>query len=112
MLRNLLLDRDHPFFAHLFVTERFYLQCGYAPWACLAGRMFFDIKPDGAFWLCQDVPTNLNLQDPKFLDKWCALDCRGLAGTCPGCPYSCYVLSQMSFNLSNAATWFRYAKKL
>ncbi|MBI5525950.1 MAG: radical SAM protein [Deltaproteobacteria bacterium] len=85
---------------------------GRFPWGCKAGRMFFDIKPDGEFWMCQDQPTGLNVLDPGFMDAWRALDTECLARQCSGCTYSCYVLTQKSFELKNAQTWFTHAARL
>ena len=74
--------------------------------------MFFDIKPDGEFWMCQDQPTNLNILDPGFMEKWRKLDTDCLARTCSGCTYSCYVLTQKSFELKHAGTWLTHACRL
>lgn len=85
---------------------------GRFPWGCKAGRMFFDIKADGEFCLCQDLPTGLNILDPEFMDRWRAIDTECVSRQCSGCTYSCYVLTQKSFELKNAGTWVRYAQKL
>ena len=82
------------------------------PWGCKAGRLFFDIKPDGAFWLCQDMPTSLNILDPDFMGRWKSHDASSSTSSCRGCTYSCYVVTQRSFELRNALTWYHYSKRL
>jgi hypothetical protein len=64
-------------------------------WGCLAGDLFFDIKPNGDFWLCQDQasPVRLNVLDPDFHLLRKHLD-KGARRTCSGCVYSCYYLVQ------------------
>ena len=71
-------------------------------WGCLAGEQFFDVKPNGDFWLCQDMPsqTTLNVLEPDFLKK------RKRQNTaarrhCSGCVYSCYYVVQHSFHPVN-----------
>jgi MoaA/NifB/PqqE/SkfB family radical SAM enzyme len=70
-------------------------------WGCQAGTLFFDIKPNGDFWICQDIGTNLNFLDEDFLEKWKKLDYKSLIAPCQGCVYSCYYLVQQSFQLRN-----------
>jgi len=67
-------------------------------WGCLAGEFFFDIKPNGDFWICQDHPsiTPLNILDEKFTEKWRAADFSNRR-QCSGCTYSCYWITQKSF---------------
>jgi MoaA/NifB/PqqE/SkfB family radical SAM enzyme len=72
-------------------------------WGCHAGQLFFDVKPDGRFWLCQDVPTELNVLDPDFIRAWRALDPRPLIAACAGCTYSCYLNTQKALELPNLA---------
>jgi MoaA/NifB/PqqE/SkfB family radical SAM enzyme len=67
-------------------------------WDCQAGTLFFDIKPNGDFWICQDIGTDLNMLDPDFRAKWRALDLDKLRAPCPGCIYSCYYLTQAAFS--------------
>ena len=67
-------------------------------WGCLAGELFFDIKPDGEFWMCQDHPSPLplNILNPDFEAKRRKADF-GSRRQCSGCTYSCYWLTQKSF---------------
>ena len=64
-------------------------------WGCRAGTMFFDIKPNGDFWLCQDTPphTPLNILEPDFFDKLQSADF-SYRRQCSGCTYSCYYVTQ------------------
>jgi MoaA/NifB/PqqE/SkfB family radical SAM enzyme len=70
-------------------------------WKCQAGTLFFDIKPNGDFWLCQDIGTRLNFLEEGFLEKWRRMDFSELIAPCQGCIYSCYYLVQHSFQLKN-----------
>jgi MoaA/NifB/PqqE/SkfB family radical SAM enzyme/outer membrane lipoprotein-sorting protein len=67
-------------------------------WGCLAGQLFFDVKPNGDFWLCQDQPspTPLNLLDSDFPEKLRAADVSARR-KCSGCTYSCYYVVQKGF---------------
>lgn len=60
---------------------------------CRAGRLFFGIRPDGAYWACHDVPTPLNILDEDFFKKLKALDLKKIADPqrCGSCIYSCYI---------------------
>jgi MoaA/NifB/PqqE/SkfB family radical SAM enzyme len=71
-------------------------------WGCEAGRMFFDIKPDGDLWLCQDqAPIEKpNILQPDFLERFRALDV-SRRRACSGCTYSCYFLTQKAFDPAN-----------
>lgn len=67
-------------------------------WGCLAGEFFFDIKPNGDFWICQDIPskTALNILDADFEKKRRRADFSHRR-QCSGCTYSCYWITQKSF---------------
>jgi MoaA/NifB/PqqE/SkfB family radical SAM enzyme len=67
-------------------------------WGCLAGEFFFDIKPNGDFWLCQDrpLPERLNILDPHFEEKYRSADFSDRR-RCSGCTYSCYFMTQKCF---------------
>lgn len=67
-------------------------------WKCLAGEMFFAIKPNGDFWLCQDFAASppLNILSPDFEERYRTADFR-LREACDGCTYSCYMFTQMAF---------------
>jgi MoaA/NifB/PqqE/SkfB family radical SAM enzyme len=67
-------------------------------WGCLAGEFFFDIKPNGDLWICQDHPakTPLNILDPDFDGKYAREDFSHRR-QCGGCTYSCYLVTQKSF---------------
>jgi hypothetical protein len=72
---------------------------GDAPdWGCMAGQLFFDVKPNGDFWLCQDQPspTPLNVLDSDFPAKLRAMDVSARS-RCSGCTYSCYYVVQKGF---------------
>jgi MoaA/NifB/PqqE/SkfB family radical SAM enzyme len=67
-------------------------------WGCLAGKFFFDIKPNGDLWICQDHPPMdpLNILDPDFERKYRQADFSHRRD-CAGCTYSCYYVTQKSF---------------
>ena len=67
-------------------------------WGCRAGELFFDVKPNGDFWICQDHPcqTPLNILEDDFERKYRAADFTNRRN-CSGCTYSCYYLTQKSF---------------
>ncbi|MBZ5593954.1 MAG: radical SAM protein [Acidobacteriia bacterium] len=67
-------------------------------WGCLAGEQFFDVKPNGDFWLCQDKPSpvKLNVLEPDFGEKRKYLN-KNARRDCSGCVYSCYYVVQNSF---------------
>jgi len=69
-----------------------------ADWGCLAGQLFFDVKPDGDVWLCQDQPgaTRLNVLEPDFRKKLRRVDLSARS-RCSGCTYSCYYVVQKGF---------------
>jgi MoaA/NifB/PqqE/SkfB family radical SAM enzyme len=71
-------------------------------WGCLAGDQFFDVKPNGDFWLCQDQPgpAPLNVLEPGFPEKRKLLD-KQSRRNCSGCIYSCYYVVQQSFRARN-----------
>lgn len=92
--------------------EQYYKRGGNYPWSCKAGRMFFDIKPTGDFWICQDRPSPLNILEEDFIENWKRLNIEKLKKGCRGCTYSCYVLTQRSFEFRNALTWYHYSKRL
>ena len=71
-------------------------------WGSKAGRMFFDIKPNGDFWLCQDQRSKelLNILQPDFRERFRTLDV-GYRRACSGCTYSCYYLTQKGFEPAN-----------
>ncbi len=81
-------------------------------WGCLAGRFFFDIKPNGDFWVCQDFQpvTRLNILDPDFDEKYRAADFSARP-ECSGCTYSCYYVTQKLFEPANwrdmAVMWWK-----
>lgn len=66
-------------------------------WGCKAGQIFFDVKPNGDFWICQDVATPLNVLAPDFLERWKESEFIALRASCAGCIYSCYYMAQRSF---------------
>ncbi len=68
-------------------------------WGCLAGELFFAVKPNGDLWLCQDVPpaSPLNVLDPDFLRKYRATQFSEQRRQCSGCTYSCYLGIQKAF---------------
>jgi MoaA/NifB/PqqE/SkfB family radical SAM enzyme len=68
-------------------------------WRCRAGQLFFDIKPNGDFWICQDFPTTLNVLDRDFLKKYKEYDFTKVRRDCAGCVYSCYYITQEGFEI-------------
>ncbi len=91
---------------------REYYERGSYNWGCLAGELFFDVKPNGDLWICQDQPsrTPLNLLDPDFKRKYSQADFSSRR-ECPGCTYSCYFITQIGFELRNyveiCGLWFK-----
>jgi len=81
-------------------------------WGCRAGQMFFDIKPNGDFWTCQDQPsrTPLNILEPDFESKLRATDFT-YRRECSGCTYSCYFVTQKGLEPRNwpdmAGLWWK-----
>lgn len=84
------------------LSAKFYIEgverqfrTGHFDWGCRAGATFFDIKPNGDFWLCQDQPSRspLNILDPAFRQKLRASDFK-YRKECTGCTYSCYYVTQ------------------
>jgi hypothetical protein len=81
-------------------------------WGCRAGRMFFDIKPNGDFWICQDhrPKTLLNILAPDFREKLRRADFSHKR-QCSGCTYSCYYVTQRGFEPRNwpgmAGLWWK-----
>jgi MoaA/NifB/PqqE/SkfB family radical SAM enzyme len=71
-------------------------------WPCLAGDQFFDVKPNGDFWLCQDQPSpvRLNVLEPDFATKRDCLN-KEVRRECSGCTYSCYYLVQRGLEPRN-----------
>jgi MoaA/NifB/PqqE/SkfB family radical SAM enzyme len=71
-------------------------------WGCLAGIFSFDIKPNGDFWICQDMPSRplLNILDPDFIEKHRRADF-SYRRECSGCTYSCYFVTQKLFEPGN-----------
>ena len=71
-------------------------------WGCLAGRMFFDIKPNGDYWICQDkaAGTPLNVLEPGFRKKLRQADFSHRK-QCSGCTYSCYYMTQNGLDIKN-----------
>lgn len=71
-------------------------------WGCLAGEQFFDVKPNGDFWFCQDKPSpvKLNVLEPDFAEKRNYLN-KDARRDCSGCVYSCYYVVQNSFHPRN-----------
>jgi len=71
-------------------------------WGCYGGELFFDVKPNGDFWICQDYATGLNILDPDFIDKWENHDFPTDRSHCDqGCIYSCYYCVQKGFEIRN-----------
>ncbi len=64
----------------------------------MAGEFFFDVKPNGDMWICQDHPTrnSLNILDPEFEKEYGREDFSHRRD-CGGCTYSCYYVTQKSF---------------
>lgn len=71
-------------------------------WGCLAGTMFFDVKPNGDLWMCQDHPSRraLNVLEPDFARKLRTTDFSHRR-ECSGCTYSCYFVPQKGLDWRN-----------
>ncbi|NIT36051.1 MAG: radical SAM protein [candidate division Zixibacteria bacterium] len=71
-------------------------------WGCRAGRMFFDVKPNGDFWICQDRPSRMpiNILEPDFRSKLRKANFSHRR-ECGGCTYSCYFVTQKGFRTRN-----------
>ena len=80
-------------------------------WYCKAGVLFFDIAPNGDFWICQDFSTTLNVLVKDFLRKWKNYDFHNIIKNCSGCIYSCYYLSQKSLEIKNGLAFIKKYKK-
>jgi MoaA/NifB/PqqE/SkfB family radical SAM enzyme len=86
-------------------------------WGCLAGEMFFDIKPNGDLWICQDFPakTPLNVLDPDFEEKYRRADFSNRR-ECSGCLYSCHWGTQKAFEPKNwpgiAGMWWKWSTEI
>ena len=77
-------------------------------WKCNGGEQFFDIKPNGNFWICQDFKTKLNILDKDFFEKFNNKEIDFTQrNNCAGCTYSCYYITQNSFNPKNMFSGFK-----
>jgi MoaA/NifB/PqqE/SkfB family radical SAM enzyme len=89
--------------ADFFIREaEKHFRAGKIDWGCLAGQFSFDIKPNGDFWICQDLPSHplLNILDPDFRKEYRKADF-GYRKECSGCTYSCYLVTQKLFEPGN-----------
>lgn len=74
--------------------------------------MFFDIKPNGDFWICQDHPAKspLNILDPDFPAKYRQADVSHQRA-CSGRAYSCHFVTRKAFEPRNwpqmAVMWLK-----
>lgn len=90
-------------YTFLLISQK-YLRTGEYKWKCKAGRLFFDIMPDGRFYLCQDIafPDGKRVLDDDFVpwirSKFYQKTAKRLCADCVGCCYSCYVCSQYLFS--------------
>ena len=92
---------------YILDCQRYYSSQNFQ-WGCKGGKLFFSIRSDGTFWVCQDIPTELNILDDNFFQKWKKYDFDPLVRNCSGCIYSCYFLTQMLFN---PRYWIGFIKK-
>ncbi len=102
--------RSKKYSSRLMATNGFlrisqkYLKDGEYKWNCKAGRLFFDIMPNGRLFLCQDMPfpENRNILDKNFVSWFKSRDYRisakQISSKCIGCCYSCYIYSQHIFS--------------
>lgn len=79
---------------------------------CLAGRLFFGIRPNGEYWACHDVPTGLNILDDEFFAKLKKTDFSIIADPkkCGSCIYSCYTNLQKGFESFSPALAVTHVK--
>jgi hypothetical protein len=74
--------------------------------------MFFDVKPNGDVWICQDVPaaTPINILDVGFTAAYRKANVSHRR-KCSGCTYSCYLVTQKGFEIRNwrdmAGLWWK-----
>jgi len=93
-----------------------YSQSGRYDWGCRAGETFFDIKPNGDLWICQDHPCleRLNVLDTDFELRYRRADFSNRR-QCEGCTYSCYLMAQIAFAPRNwpdvARLWWTMATR-
>jgi hypothetical protein len=81
-----------------------YSDTGRYDWGCRAGEKFFDIKPNGELWICQDHPCleHLNILDADFELRYRHADFSNRR-QCDGCTFSCYLMAQVAFDSRNWA---------
>jgi MoaA/NifB/PqqE/SkfB family radical SAM enzyme/SAM-dependent methyltransferase len=77
-------------------------RAGTFDWGCRAGRLFFDVEPNGDFWICKAQPsrTPLNVLEADFRKKLREADF-SYRRECVGCNYSGYVVTQKGFEPRN-----------
>ena len=90
-------------YTFLLISQK-YLKTGEYRWKCKAGRLFFDIMPDGKLYLCQDMPFPGGKHTLEadfvswFKSKLYQDTAKQHSADCSGCCYSCYVCSQYLFS--------------
>jgi MoaA/NifB/PqqE/SkfB family radical SAM enzyme len=71
-----------------------YIKTGDIKWKCDAGRIYFSILPDGQFWICDEIPSKLNILDEEFMKSYKSIKfkkfCDKVQRNCEGCFYGCW----------------------
>jgi MoaA/NifB/PqqE/SkfB family radical SAM enzyme len=71
-----------------------FIQDGNKKWKCDAGELYFSIFPDGSFSPCDEIPTDLNILNKDFLEKYKSKKFKKflhlLQKNCEGCFYGCW----------------------
>lgn len=71
-----------------------FIQDSNKKWKCDAGELYFSIFPEGNFSPCDEIPTDINILDNNFLQKYKSKEFKkflqNLQFTCEGCFYGCW----------------------
>jgi len=88
-----------------------FIKYGNKKWKCDAGEFYFSIFPDGSFSPCDEIPTNLNILDKDFLEKYKDKKFKkylhNLQTNCEGCFYGCWKETSNLIN-SPLVIWDRF----
>ena len=88
-----------------------YIKDNNKKWKCDAGELYFSIFPDGSFSPCDEIPTDVNILDDNFLQKYKSKEFRKFLEkvqvTCEGCFYGCWKETSNLIN-SPSVIWDRF----
>ena len=80
-------------------------------WKCDAGELYFSIFPDGSFSPCDEIPTEMNILDKDFLQKYKSKEfknfLKNVQNTCEGCFYGCWKETSNLIN-DSSVIWDRF----